>query len=73
VTQRLLFIARCEAIIGALAAEHADDYSTILADVTATEAEATTAFANASTDLAGGETAAGSHSYQRCTSGTGTV
>jgi hypothetical protein len=40
-------------------AAHADDFSTILADVTATEAAATTAFATASTDLAAGNTAAG--------------
>jgi hypothetical protein len=40
-------------------AAHADDYSTILADVTATEAAATTAFTTASTDFAGGDTAGG--------------
>lgn len=38
---------------------HADDFSTILADITATEAAATTALTTALTDLAGGNTADG--------------
>lgn len=38
---------------------HADDFSTILADITATETAATAAFTTASTDLAGGDTADG--------------
>jgi hypothetical protein len=45
--------------VAAAPVAHADDFSTILADVTATEAAAATAFATASTDLADGNTPAG--------------
>jgi hypothetical protein len=38
---------------------HADDFGSVLADITATEDAATAALATASTDLAGGDTAGG--------------
>jgi hypothetical protein len=49
------------AVISATSAPvaHADDFSTILADITATETAATAALMTASTDLAGGDTADG--------------